>query len=122
MTEKKTLTEDDLSQFDGSETWYRHGLNREVLFTEGAKYVAEVGGAYWLLDAIALGQLSEGRVAAEPFQVWKLTVSSDRTATLVCGDGDGNIVYTQAIPFNDFPLKEITLWFANEVICLPSEH
>jgi hypothetical protein len=121
MTEKN-LTEHELSQFSGSETWFRHGLNRKVLFTEGAKYVADVGGAYWLLDAIALRQLSEGRIAAEPFQVWKLTVSSDRTATLVCGDGDGNIVYTQAIPFTDFPLNKITLWFANDVIYLPSEH
>jgi hypothetical protein len=122
MTEKKTLTEDDLTQFNGSETWHRHSLNRKVLFTEGAKYVADAGGAYWLLDAIALAQLSEGRVTAEPFQVWTLTVRSDRSATLVCGDGDGNDVYTQAIRFTDFPLNEITFWFANDVIYLPSEH
>jgi hypothetical protein len=122
MAENKKLTECDSSRFNGSEKWYRHGLNRKVLFTEGAKYVADQGEAYWLLDAIAICQRSEKHVAAEPFQVWKLTVGSNRTATLVCGDGDGNIVYRQSIPFTDFPLNEITFWFANDVIYLPSEH
>ena len=122
MAENKKLTEYDLSRYSGSERWYRHGLNRKVLFTEGAKYVADQGEAYWLLDAIAICQRSEKHVAAEPFQVWTLTVVSDRTATLVCGDGDGNIVYRQSIPFTDFPLNEITFWFANDVIYLPSEH
>jgi hypothetical protein len=40
--------------FTGSETWYRHALNRAVLFTDGAKHVADAGGADWLLDEIAL--------------------------------------------------------------------
>ena len=39
-----------LAQFTGSEHWYRHGLVREILFTDGAKYVADQGGAYWLID------------------------------------------------------------------------
>ena len=33
----KTLDTDQLSQFTGSENWYRHGINRKVLFTDGAK-------------------------------------------------------------------------------------
>jgi hypothetical protein len=105
MTENKKLTEYDLSRFNGSEKWYRHGLNRKVLFTEGAKYVADQGEAYWLLDTIAICQRSEKHVTAEPFQVWKLNVVSGRSATLVCGDGRGNIVYRQSISFTDFPLN-----------------
>ena len=46
-------TEADLRQFTGSEHWYRHGLVRDILFTDGAKYLADHGGAYWLLDEIA---------------------------------------------------------------------
>ena len=122
MTKTARLSERDLRQFTGSENWYRHGINPNVLYTDGANYVAEEGGAYWLLDAIAISQRYEKRVAAEPFQVWTLKVNSDRTASLVCGDGNDNIVYTQHIPFTDFPLDEITLWFANNVIYLPSEH
>ena len=52
----KTLKKSDLMQFTGSETWYRHGINRKVLYTDGAQYVAEHGGAYWLLDEIAIIQ------------------------------------------------------------------
>jgi uncharacterized protein (DUF736 family) len=122
MTNTAKLTPAELSQFTGSENWYRHGINRNVLFTDGAKYVADTGGAYWLLDEIAITQRYDKRVAAEEFQVWKLAVRPDRTATLVCDDGNDNIVYTQHIEFTDFPCDEITLWFANNVIYLPSEH
>lgn len=116
------MSEHDLRQFTGSENWYRHGINRNVLFTDGAKHVADEGGAYWLLDTIAICQKSEARVAAEEFQVWTLTVRPDRTATLVCEDGSDNAVDTQRVEFTDFPLDQITLWFANNVIYLPSEH
>lgn len=121
MTTTPKLTEADLRQFTGSEHWYRHALNRDVLFTDGAKHVADEGGAYWLLDTIALLQRSNKRIAAEEFQVWKLAVRSDRTSTLTCEDGDTNVVYTQQLEFTDFPAPEITLWFENNTIYLPSE-
>jgi hypothetical protein len=115
------LTETTLRQFTGSENWYRHGINRNVSFTDGAKFVADEGGAYWLLDIIALCQFHGGRVAAEPFQVWNLRVQSDQSAILVCDDGNHNVLHLQRIPFTDFPLDEIELWFENHVIYLPSE-
>jgi hypothetical protein len=34
----------------------------------------------------------------------------------------GNLVYTQEIPFTDFPLDEVKPYFANNVIHLPSEY
>ena len=119
MSEDTTLTEADLRQFTGSEHWYRHGLNRNVLFTDGAKYVADQGGAYWLLDEIALAQRYHKRVAAEEFQVWTLAVKRDRTATLTCEDGNGNIVFEKAIPFTDFPRRDHAL--VREQHDLPAE-
>ena len=77
MTTKRHLTKADLAQFTGSETWCRHALVRDVLFTDGAKHVADAGGAYWLLDEIALAQRYKKRVAAEEFQVWTLKVKDD---------------------------------------------
>jgi len=121
MSEGK-LTEADLRHFTGSENLYRHGLNREVLFTDGAKYVADQGGAYWLLDEIALVQRYEKSVAAEEFQVWTLTVKADRSAALTCEDGNGKTVFEKLISFTDFPAERITLWFENSTIYLPSEH
>jgi hypothetical protein len=118
----KSLNAADLAQFTGSEQWYRHGIVRDVLFTDGAKYVADAGGAYWLLDEIALAQRYEKSVAGEEFQLWKLKVHSDRTATLTCDDGNGNVVFTKAIEYTDFPLPEIALYFINKTILLPSEY
>lgn len=122
MSDIKTLTKADLRQFTGSDNWYRHPLNRKVTFTDGAKHVADAGGAYWLLDEIALIQPHDKAVAAEEFQVWKLTVCADQTATLACEDGNGNAVFSKEIEFTDFLLDEITLYFANNVIHLPSEY
>jgi hypothetical protein len=118
----KTLTKDDLARFTGSENWYRHGLVRDVLFTDGVKHVADAGGAYWLIDEIALAQRYEKRVAVEEFQHWKLTVKEDHTATLACDDGNGNVAYSKRIPFTDFPLEEIAFYFANKTLLLPSEY
>ena len=122
MSDTDKLTKAELAQFTGSEHWYRHGMVRNVLFTDGAKYVADKAGAYWLLDEIALIQPGDKRVAAEVFQVWKLKVNADRSAQLVCEDGNNGVVYEKRIPYTDFPLDEITLWFSNNVIYLPSEH
>jgi len=106
----KTLSKSDLAQFTGSENWYRHGINRNVLYTDGAQHVAEHGGAYWLLDEIAIIQPYNKAVAAEEFQVWKLAVRPDRTATLTCDDGNGNIVFTKEIEHNTptFKLRRAT--------------
>jgi len=96
MTNTKTLTKADLAQFTGSENWYRHALARDILYTDGAKYMAEHGGAYWLLDEIALPQRFDKLMAAHEFQLWKLKVNPDHTATLICEDGNGDSIYTKA--------------------------
>lgn len=117
-----TLDKAILRQFTGTEQWYRHGLARNVLFTDGAKYVADEAGAYWLLDEIAFSQ-SLKRIAAEEFQLWKLKVNlSEHTAKLVCEDGNGNVVFRKRIPYTDFPLEEISFYFANNTILLPTEY
>ncbi|MBF0562021.1 MAG: hypothetical protein HQL37_08365 [Alphaproteobacteria bacterium] len=121
MTDTAKLTKATLHQFTGSENWYRHGLVRHVLFTDGAKYVADQGGAYWLLDEIAFAQRRK-RVLVEEFQVWKLTVKADSTARLVCEDGNGNRVYSKKITYTDFPTEGVELYYTNNTILLPSEY
>lgn len=117
----KSLRACDLLNFTGSEHWYRHPLWPAFTYTDGAQYVAEAGGAYWLLDAIVSHQ-HDPAVRAEPFQVWILKVAEDQSGVLTCEDGDGNFVAAQTIAFTDFPLPEITLWLQNDVIFLPSEY
>jgi hypothetical protein len=118
----KTLNKSDLAHFTGSESWYRHGINRAVLFTDGAKYVADQAGAYWLLDEIAIIQPHDARLKAEEFQIWKLAVSADQTGTLTCDDGNGRVIFSKELEYTDFPLDEITLYFTNNTILLPSEY
>ena len=92
MSKETTLRASDLGQFTGTEQWYQHGINRAVLFTDGAKHVADTAGAYWLLDEIAIIQPYNKQIAEEAFQVWQLIVHADQSATLTCDDGNGNIV------------------------------
>ena len=120
MKEPK-LTKADLEQFTGSENWYRHALVRGILFTDGAKFLADRAGAYWLIDEIAFSQRRK-KVAAEAFQCWRLHVKQDSTARLTCDDGNGNIVYRKKIDWTDFPLDEVLIYFTDKTILLPSEH
>jgi hypothetical protein len=119
---QKTLNQNDLAHFTGSEQWYRHALVRKVVYTDGARHVAEAGGAYWLIDEIAFGQ-SVPAVAAEEFQVWNLSVDlAAMTAVLTCDDGNDRVVFTKQIGFTDFPLAEIRFYFTDDTILLPSEY
>jgi hypothetical protein len=123
MTTTIKLSESDLRQFaGGTDSYYRHAINRHVLFTDGAKYVADEGGAYWLLDEIAIVQGHLRELQGQPFQVWKLEVRPDRSATLRVEDGNYNLLLVKDIEYTDFPVAEITLWFSNNVIYLPCEH
>ena len=119
---QKSLHKNDLAHFTGSEQWYRHPLVRKVVYTDGAKYVADNAGAYWLIDEIAFGQ-SVPAVAAEAFQVWKLTVDlAEKNAVLTCDDGNDRVVFTKPIEFTDFPLDEIRFYFTDHTILLPNEY
>jgi hypothetical protein len=60
-----TLTHNDLRQFTGSEHWYRHGISRLSLYTDGVKYLAETASAYWFLDEIAIAQRCEALAFSE---------------------------------------------------------
>ncbi len=104
-----------LDQFHGTETWRRHPLNKKLLHTDGVEYFAEQAGAYWFIDAIALGVYGNpGPIpAAIPdqgrFGVVLLDVK-DRKATIqVRSDYDenddtcGDVLWETPIEFTDAP-------------------
>lgn len=118
-----TLTAGELSQFTGTDNWYKHPLAPGITYTDGVKYMAEKAGAYWLLDQIAIPQRYESKLKAHPFQVWKLRRDTDGPgAELIVEDGNDNVIQRQRIDCTDFPLLEIDLWFTDNVILLPSEY
>lgn len=112
----------NLAAFTGTQHWCRHPLVPAVLSTDGVQYLANAAGAHWLIDAIALAQLAEQPVKVTPFQIWRLTVNTDRSAILTCTDGDDNKVWRQEIAYTDFPLPKIDLWLTNNTLYLPSEY
>src|SRR3954465_814747 len=122
MSKRSPLDVMMLAQFTGSTAFYRHGLAPNVVFTDGAKYVADEAGAYWLIDEIALAQHYASAVAGEEFQVWDLTVADDESALLTCGDGNDHVVLSKQIPWTDFPAPGIRLFACNGTIMLPGEY
>jgi hypothetical protein len=114
---------DALHNFTGAQQWFRHYLIKDVLYTEGVKYVADSAVAYWLLDEMAFFQ-SIKKVAAEAFQVWSLAVKNNQ-ATLTCDDGNNNVVLSKTIAFTDFPEPGIQFYAeyggGHCTIMLPSE-
>ena len=122
MTADHSLTEQDLSQFTGSECFYKHSLVKHIRYTDGVRFVAERGGAYWLIDEIAFAQFGDQRLLDEVFQHWVLLVREDRTAVLVCDDGNGKRLYEKAIEYTDFPRSQIRFYVCEGIILLPSEY
>lgn len=114
------LTADDLIQFSGSVNYYRHPFVKDFLWSDGVDYMASKAGAYWLIDEIAFSQVKP-KVSAEEFQLWRLQVYKS-TAILFCEDGNGNKIFSRRIHSTNFPLDEIKLFYANNVLHLPSEY
>lgn len=123
MTEKNAAWAQELDyalkHYQAGDTLYRHSPSR-LVYTEGVRYMAEEASAYWLIDAIMSWQTNP-RAQAEEFQLWVLTVASNRTAELLMDDGNGNVILRQKIAYTDFPLAEVRLYFENQVLLLPSE-
>ena len=111
----------ELQQFTGTEKWYRHWINRRMLFTDGVKFFAENagGGAFWFLDVIAteIFRLQ----AKEPFLVVVLDVE-DNHAEITADDGDGNVVYTRRIDYTDAPEGAWRFYLCDNVVMVPSEY
>ena len=113
--------EQDLAGFIGTQNYYRHSIGN-FSYTDGVKYLADTANCYWLLDVIG-SHILKPRIRKILFQVWELTVNENRNAVITMRE-DTNLpaVVEQKIPFTDFPLKKIKLYFIDDVLMLPSEY
>ena len=115
----------DLPNFYGTENYYRLSpVFPNFVLTDGALYLAENAGAFWLMDAIASHL---GSYKNEGFVVAKLQRATATNGwVLRLEDGNDGLLADQLIEYSDFPLDEITLYVeydgTNHVILLPSEH
>ena len=115
----------ELHNFSGSEHYYK--IMPNVLMTDGAKFVADNGEAYWLMTAIA--SYLPDFTKTESFIVANLTVTRTATACsalLKLDDGNDNILAEQHIAYTDFELDEIKFYACYTgdtwVIMLPREY
>lgn len=133
MHKKPTLTHDDLRRFTGDLERYRHPFVRRVIYTPGVKFVAEHGGAYWLIDelASAIASTAFTRACREDPRIgemhfWTLTVSEQTGELSARADSDVEPFCTKRIAYTDFPLGKIDIWAAYDgvhwTLYLPSEH
>lgn len=131
----KSLTREELSQFIGDLERFVHPLANKVIYTPGVQHVAERGGAYWLIDEIALAltydQSARSAIAKDErlqsLHFWRLDVHEDKSATLTARADSGDTpFYTKQIPWTDFPLDGIDIWAGSDgrvwTLYLPSEH
>ena len=115
------LTAQDLAQFTGTTCYYRMGTQH--LLTDGTQYLAEQAGCYWIMDAVSSHLVEIG--TADWFVVVGIEVEECR-AVMRFLDGNGRELVRQAIPYTDFPLRNLTLYAVWDtehwVIMLPSEY
>ena len=112
------MKKEDLSQFTGTEHWYKHMCR--TTYTDGIKYLADEANAYWLLDIVASYQPKH---KDKPFQIWKLTVNKDKTAVVTMKeDSNKPVLVEQKIEYTDFPLDEIEFYCIDGVMLLKSEY
>jgi hypothetical protein len=112
----------NLAHFYGSDVWYRHGLNRNMLYTEGVQYFAETaggGGAYWLLDIIATEVFP--LLKNEPFIYIQACVDKN-TCHLFAEDGNDKALWLKTIDYTDLQEGTWDFYLTNNVLLLPSEY
>jgi len=136
---KTTNLLSELRHFIGHLQRYRHGFNRQVIYTPGVQYLAEEAEAYWLIDAIAshIGSPAFNAACQKDDRIkylhyWCLEVTEDSKAVLRAMIESSEPPFapkafiTQQIPFTDFPFREFNLWAGFDgthwTIYLPSEH
>jgi hypothetical protein len=121
-----------LIHFTGTEAYHAFNIfMKDVVLTDGASYLAETAGAYWLMDIIGSATKHTKELRESEFIVWTLKVSDHKGIVTATAD-DGPVLYSQPIEYTDFPLDEIVLWVEMGawnpnnpplyVIMLPSEH
>jgi len=114
--------EQALQQFIGTERYYR--VRRDLMATDGVKYLAEQAECFWLLD-LYWSHLLGIDPESHPFTVLKMSVQKS-AAYVVIEDGNDNVLAKQFVAYTDFPLASIMLygcWSEREwVLMLTSEY
>lgn len=112
----------ELRQYTGTEQWYRHGLNKQMLYTDGVEFFAENAGehgAYWLLDIVATEYWP--LLKKEPFLTIFVTVQNN-AAKIEVTNGNERILKTRELEYTDLQEGVWKFYLTDNVLLLPSEY
>jgi hypothetical protein len=113
MSNTKNITREALSNFWGSQSFFRHWMARTIVFTEGCEFL-NANHASWLVDAVISHVTHTPKVSREDFVVATLKVNlENKSAVLIFDDGNDNVLAKQEIEYTDFPLPEIVFYVEN---------
>lgn len=117
-----------LAKFQGFQTRYSYILGPFTLglYTEGVRWLVDNADCGWLLNTILSEQNDpHNAIRKEPFQVWTLTVSAQRTAMLTAADGKGQVLMEMAVSSVELPVSNTLFWVKyidqGPILLLPSE-
>lgn len=117
-----------LSQFTGTEHYYKLTFVKNVLFTDGLYTAATDFKLFWLMDMIATTGQSVMRREDEDIVFMKLHRPdlSLAKAVFTISDGNDTRFHSQVIEFTDFPYESFDFWMSfdgkNFICYLPTEH
>lgn len=114
--------ESNLQMFTGTEEYHRFSpLFRNIVLTDGAKYLADNAKCYWLMDIIASLKVVP-QCKNEGFLTCDFKLNEGGGGVFTASNGSKKMLYKQEIESTDFPIKELRLYFIDNVILLPSEY
>jgi hypothetical protein len=98
---------DSLKCFTGSEEWFRHALNRRMIYTEGVMYLAESAHCHWLVTDIAVKYFPIlMKKYPDHFYLIEFIATSDNRGSVIISDGNDNVHFKDKISYTDFPVKD----------------
>jgi len=120
----------NLEGFTGTLAYHKLTMFSNLKFTDGWAFLAEDLGCFWLADILASVQHKPKVRDNNSFIIWRIVVN-DKSEAVVSGytdceeDGSYSVskrVYTQKIPYTDFPIGEFEWYQQGDVVLLKQEH
>lgn len=128
------LLEAELNGYTCTDHYYKLPFfRRPILFTDGARTMAEKAEAFWLLQEINIAAIKSPKFF-DSFWLVRLEVSktmegilqiaydTDEDGRIIDAEGNHRAEYTARFPFTDFPQGRFEMYLSNGVLLLKGEY
>ena len=109
--------QDDLQGFCGTEYWYKLNPFVNILATDGVKFFADKGKAYWAVDDMML----TAKDLKQSFLEIKIE-SKDGKAVITYTDGNEKVLKEDKYSYTDLEQGNYKFYVTNNVIMVTSEY